>query len=529
MVTLRSSTRQKAKHSSGVVSPNNIHSSTWETVKHSSWDFLPQDIRRLILEIVSRQKGWGSATSVCKEWHYFIATKNFGRLELNQSNVQGLSTIIRQRSLIRYIYLNVELPTYRCQPRECWFWGTHEKTPTVRNSLRKLFSVLRTWGPDCCITLELNANSLSEQSHWFKNHLFGFDHEDEVKFAEDLKLVHDPKHGWEHGKQVLAPRTLYVGHLFRPFLHDGLSCPSYTSKVPAIKKLIIRRQMRRRIPPAVLQGLLKRLSHLENITYEPWHVFSRSQRDSQDKGIAEILRRLPKSVKSITIFEDFNEQIMKAVRYDRGSHVWMLSGDRDTRRVPSLPARELAEEFASRSLDLEHLSVSFMINFRDFDMGNDHGVIWPRLRSLMLTTPIMIEGSHEEINDHIFSAALMAETMPRLETLAIWHCSGRKACAVIFRRNQGPMARWSTLTWRGTEELEFSNGVIETWQRVIGDQTLLLYYEKIDGRDIDSHGDAIHYLQLPEGVIDPRSLAQIRKEGKLQKETWAVSPQDEDE
>jgi len=30
---------------------------------------------------------------------------------------------------------------------------------------------------------------------------------------------------------------------------------------------------------------------------------------------------------------------------------------------------------------------------------------------------------------------------------------------------------------------------------------------------IKSHGDAIHYLRLPQGVIDPRSLAQIRAEG----------------
>jgi hypothetical protein len=79
------------------------------------------------------------------------------------------------------------------------------KTSAVRTSLRKLFSILRKWGLDCRITLELNVYSPSEPSHWFKNHLFGFNHEDEDHFAEDLKLLHDPKHGWEHGKQVLAP------------------------------------------------------------------------------------------------------------------------------------------------------------------------------------------------------------------------------------------------------------------------------------------------------------------------------------
>jgi hypothetical protein len=136
----------------------------------------------------------------------------------------------------------------------------------------------------------------------------------------------------------------------------------------------------------------------------------------------------------------------------------------------------------------------------------------------------MTEGDYEAIMDEIIVAGIFAERMPQLETLAIWHCSGKKACAAIFRRNQGPMARWSTLTWRGTEELEFSEVAIEKWQGFIGDQTLLVNYERVDGKDIDSHGDVIHNLYLPEGVIDPISLAQIHKEGKLQREAWAVVP-----
>lgn len=40
--------------------------------------------------------------------------------------------------------------------------------------------------------------------------------------------------------------------------------------------------------------------------------------------------------------------------------------------------------------------------------------------------------------------------------------------------------------------------------------------------EIISHGDAIHHLRLPDGVIDPISLRQIRQEGTLQREAWAV-------
>ncbi|KAI6763735.1 hypothetical protein HG530_007524 [Fusarium avenaceum] len=452
MVTLRSSTRQRAQRSS-----NNIHSSIREITKHASWDFLPQDIRRLILEIVSRQEGWGSAASVCKEWQDFIATKNFGRLELNQSNVHGLTT-------------DIHLPL-----------------------LRFLVYSKDSRGVDCENLFTKALLDPHDQCHWFKNHLFGFDHEDGDDFTEDLKLLHDPRHGWEHGKQVSAPHTAAILYLFTPFPKDGLMSPNYYAEVPAIKKLIIRRQMRRRIPPDALQVLLERLPQLETITYEPW----------------AILLQLPQSVRSITIFEDFNKHIMKSVRYDSWRYTNTVF-DLDTRRVYSNLSCDLANEFVLRSLDLEHLSVSFMINSQHFFEACRAPSTWPRLRSLILTTRIMTKGKHEEIMDEVVAAAAAAQKMPQLETLAIW--------------NQGPMARWSTLTWRGTEELEFSELAIEKWQNVVGDQTLLVKYEKVDGGDIDSHGDAVHHLQLPEGVIDPRSLAQIRKEGKLQKEAWAVVP-----
>jgi hypothetical protein len=46
--------------------------------------------------------------------------------------------------------------------------------------------------------------------------------------------------------------------------------------------------------------------------------------------------------------------------------------------------------------------------------------------------------------------------------------------------------------------------------------------------EIISHGDAIHHLHLPDGVIDPTSLWQIRQEGILQRETWAVKAEPDD-
>ncbi|KAM0339387.1 hypothetical protein ACHAPU_010952 [Fusarium lateritium] len=218
----------------------------------------------------------------------------------------------------------------------------------------------------------------------------------------------------------------------------------------------------------------------------------------------------------MVMFEDFNNKILEAVRINR----W-ANGHQgrylDTKRILRYKNGQF---FAWRSRKLEQLSVSFMIDARHFFNSCKASFTWPRLKSLMLTTPVMTRGDPEKVLMLLGDAALVAQRMPRLEIMAIWHCSGKKACVAIFRRNQRSVARTgATLTWRGSEHLDLSREVVEKWQKVIGDEPLLVRNERVDG-DIDSHGDAIHHLGLPEGIIDPRSLGQIRKEGELQKVTW---------
>jgi hypothetical protein len=76
----------------------------------------------------------------------------------------------------------------------------------------------------------------------------------------------------------------------------------------------------------------------------------------------------------------------------------------------------------------------------------------------------------------------------------------------------------TTLTWRGTWDLELSDDVVECWRKVAPD-SCYVRFEKEALRDVDirSHGDAIYHLRLPEGVVDPASLWQIRQEGMMQR------------
>ncbi|KAL5584619.1 hypothetical protein FOVSG1_014008 [Fusarium oxysporum f. sp. vasinfectum] len=169
-----------------------------------------------------------------------------------------------------------------------------------------------------------------------------------------------------------------------------------------------------------------------------------------------LLRKLPQHVRSVTIFEDFNEQIMEAIRNDMDPSIISMSMQIETRRFTR---SELGEAFTVKSRDLEHLSVAFMIDARDFLRSCKMLSDWPRLRSLILTAPIMTKGSRDSISGLLVNAGEVAQQMLHLKSLAIWHCSHEKACAVIFHKNEREDRNRhdsATLTWRGTRDFDFS-------------------------------------------------------------------------
>ncbi|KAF4494244.1 hypothetical protein FAGAP_9642 [Fusarium agapanthi] len=525
MVTLRSHTRERAR-------------------RRSSWAFLPQEIRRMILEEISRQNRWSSASTVCKEWHALVASKNLNRLELNGASAQGLKKVILQRHLIRRIYLNIELPTYTC--RQCRGYSPPvDPVELTKEALQGLSKALAAWEPTRHITLELNAYSPSDPNHCFKNHLYGFEHENNGNLLEKQEAWNDPHHGWFEGKQKEPPTTAAIQQLFRTVITEvGSARPP---KVPAIKGVVIRRQMRRKIDRSALSKLLKQFPNLESITYEPWRVLLHlpDQHDLSygyhDHMLLVGLPTWPQHVRSVTIFEDFNEQIMEAIRSNVVPTIGNASMQIETRRRTNYG---MGEAFAVKSRNLEHLSVSFMIDARDFFTSCKMLSDWPRLRSLILTTPLMTKGSRHRISDLLVNAGQVAQKMQHLKSLAIWHCSHDEASAVIFHKNEkgGRKVHGSaTLTWRGTRDFDFSEEVVETWQKVVctcnfhpgyvgqcDSHQLLCKIERVEG-EIISHGDAIHHLRLPDGVIDPTSLRQIRQEGILQREAWAVEAEPVDE
>ncbi|KAI0545743.1 hypothetical protein F4679DRAFT_452140 [Xylaria curta] len=476
-----------------------------------AWISLPAEIRLMILEIVACQKypGWASLASVCREWQHVLEKVNFHKIKLR---VPCLAKFRRyatpqKRELIRHICLDVVLPQYnsKCCSRR--------RSPSARIScivsdgIWKLFSILRTWGPAKNLALEINVYSPSDCEHCFKNIYLSSDAVNDEDAMTDAwrtgSRYHDPQHGWMHGRQVEAPPRTAILQLFRPIhlvFHRKLP------QVQAVTCLIIRRQFRRCISPSGLGLLLSRFNRLEHIFYEPWLPYEAVRRESHEKWLSAVMRdNLPNTLNKLTVFEDSYE-FYDLFPERRAPVPWFNLFE---------PSKGLGAAFASKSLDLQHLAISFMVNAEEFFRHCQSTWIWSSLQSLALTSQLLQNdwAKRDQIEALLYRAGLLAQKMPELRTFVLWNGGKNHACAFIYRADR----ERASVTWRGTWLLELRRPEFKPWQLAAAKipchrfSELRVKQELVRGV-IRSHGDAIHHLKLPCQVIDPRSLWQIRRE-----------------
>lgn len=146
---------------------------------------------------------------------------------------------------------------------------------------------------------------------------------------------------------------------------------------------------------------------------------------------------------------------------------------------------------------------------------------WNLLQSLTLTACTLSRNvSRQDVYTLLRNASVTALKMPRPIRMVLWNSEPGHACAVFYQRDAA--SETATLTWRGTWDFELSHdrSVVEAWKKVaeaFGPCSLRFEKEALRDVEIRSHGDAIHHLCLPEGVVDPESLRQIRQEGRMQR------------
>ncbi|KAJ3579450.1 hypothetical protein NPX13_g1118 [Xylaria arbuscula] len=360
------------------------------------------------------------------------------------------------------------------------------------------------------LALELNAYSPSDDTHfkglyWSTDEVENDENNDSIP-KRSLGLSRDGRRtmrGW-------CPVDLY--RLFEPI---GLAKEWQSPQVKAVTSPIIRRQLRRNLEPTSLAKLIRRFDRLENIVYEPWvpcgvSVIRGPHIIKQD--LCYLLRRvLPNTLKKLTIFEE-NSDLCPLYPF---LNCWVFAGA--WRNNPS-PVRGLEAHFASKSLHLEHLAVSFMVNAEGVFRHCESAWKWSHLQSIALTSQLLLDHPNQQagIETLLQRAGSLAQQMPKLRIFVLWNGGIWHASAFIYRVD-GDLA---SITWRGTWHYELGGRVVEAWQAVASQlprgmfNRLRIIYERVEG-DILSRGDAIYHLRLPCQVVEPASLWQMRREARL--------------
>jgi hypothetical protein len=167
---------------------------------------------------------------------------------------------------------------------------------------------------------------------------------------------------------------------------------------------------------------------------------------------------LPKGLKRISLFEDFNEDYI--TQFQASILQAMLQVDAARIAEPVLSAA-----FAYRSLDLEQLSVSFIVEARHFFRACQPLWAWNNLQSLVLTSRILTPRANRgNIFDLLEDAGAAALCMPRLHIMALWNCGEGGACVFIYRKEcntkfglkSNRRLRYHQFPWRGYASVELT-------------------------------------------------------------------------
>ncbi|KAE9571305.1 hypothetical protein CGMCC3_g12569 [Colletotrichum fructicola] len=181
----------------------------------------------------------------------------------------------------------------------------------------------------------------------------------------------------------------------------------------------------------------------------------------------------------------------------------------------------MAKALAKASLQLEILSVSFMVDASHFLCGCECLWEWPNLTSWTLTSRLLAPNeSTTKIGDMLRTAAQVAMRMPNLRVMKIWN--GQEGLAALFQYKSMGHGQRPVTTWRATWDYALQPSVIQAWKAVgIEHQgehhwnDCVVFKELLNVGDVRCHGDAIHHLKLSSSVIRPVSLHQIRTESQI--------------
>ncbi|KAI8256594.1 hypothetical protein K4K56_007546 [Colletotrichum sp. SAR 10_98] len=411
---------------------------------NTSWARLPPELRNEVLSILSGLHGakYSQLATISREWHSFFETLIFAEISLTPSRLfdpNSTAILFRKRCLIRYVWFRVELESYHCYkcPLDVDENGNDEdkdedvdvfgENPADDNlivyAFQSLAAALSTWEPRSHLVLDISVYSPSDALHCFKYLSFRPDtHVGECSSLlqrssgddqQGITTIHDPPHGWDAGRQTVAPHERSIYDSFEimsqaSFEDEGQEMRWWRSLplIPAVTVVLLRQQTRQQWAPVTLANMLTRFPNMKELCYEPWREWSQLQQplDQLTETLIDSLHETKLS--KLTIFENFNEVYPES--------------------FPSCPAIRLpspvvSHKLARASVQLMELSASFKVNASCFFWASKRfSLEWRDHTRLALTASALAgDADFEGISSMLRNAAGAALKMPKLETMEL--------------------------------------------------------------------------------------------------------------
>lgn len=261
-----------------------------------SWGYLPVEIRELILDVLMRDGcSLANLATVSREWQTTIEKHNFSRIRVTQARLPELNYMTRRnRSLVRYIWVCLELGKYPCPEHTDPARFVFEDTVAMDNvvvttGLQDLFSALSKWEPRPGeLLLDVSFYSPSDSKYWFKELTFlpDFPSSEEcdralggaAKARLASRINDDKEHGWTRGAPPrLAIHTTFPRMLWWEPFGDPKEQVDWwlrLPKAPVVTGLLLRQQNRRRIFPWTVSMMTRLLPRVGDVYFEPWREWN---------------------------------------------------------------------------------------------------------------------------------------------------------------------------------------------------------------------------------------------------------------
>lgn len=266
---------------------------------------LPEEIQRMILEaLVKDGRELARFAAVSREWQAAIEPQTFKRIRITPSRIAELDDMTRRnRSRVRYLWFCLELERYDCDicspDDDVPMFNSAADDLLIKTGIQSLFLVLGTWDRSSSLTLDISVYSTSDPEHWFKYLTFEpDDDEDDVSRlnqAVPCQVDDDARHRWDTTGEGVTTALSAVMNVFTQILNDPLG--EFEDEemghlgwwrelplVPAVTRLLLRQQTRRRWEPEALAEMIALFPSLRELHFEPWREWDNMLQETTDGG-----------------------------------------------------------------------------------------------------------------------------------------------------------------------------------------------------------------------------------------------------